>query len=482
MTEVAPIVSTLLPAPRKERRVKRLEAGCRVSGSFGDYIPNPNPNIKRRIRMKLYGTIVRAVDKKQYEVLWDNNNTSIVFANSLAKETSFASLPPSAIALRQQDNPEMPPTGQEVADAEEEEIINSQRDQEPTEHLPFAGQPVGGECFSSDEESNEEAAEEEASQGGDPAVRGTEEGGGEAATEQPATKKRRSPALVDPEGRMPGQLPTAEALPKDYNQRKSDAISVVKSMLGRQVTIKHKSKTMKWLVVDPFVLEDEHNNNVAPSEPVGLKLFKSTDYSKETVMAELFLHLAFDDWRLAVAKINEAVEEQNNNNNKKKVRPFTDVEFLLALAIFIGAAEFGVQGINLWKEGDKIGGEDEEWATMIPHPEFDKILKLYRWKEFRHFLPFAFQEPNLKLKDDPWWKFDGAIEAFNSNRYKRVQSSQWLVMDESMSAWRPRTTPTGGLPNLSFILRKPEPLGKCLCCFLLFVFQIVLTLFLFFVF
>ena len=71
--------------------MKRLEAGCRVSGSFGDYVPNPNPNIKRRIRMKLYGTIVRAVDKKQYEVLWDNNKTSIVFANSLAKETSFVS-------------------------------------------------------------------------------------------------------------------------------------------------------------------------------------------------------------------------------------------------------------------------------------------------------------------------------------------------------------------------------------------------------
>jgi hypothetical protein len=144
MPEVAPIVSAVSAAPPKEKRVKRLEAGCRVSGSFGDYVPNPNPNINRRIRMKLYGTIVRAVDKKQYEVLWDNNNTSVVFANSLAKETSFASLPPSFVPLRQQDNPEMPPTGQEAADAEEEEIIDSQRDQEETEHLPFAGQPVGG--------------------------------------------------------------------------------------------------------------------------------------------------------------------------------------------------------------------------------------------------------------------------------------------------------------------------------------------------
>ena len=36
-----------------------------------------------------------------------------------------------------------------------------------------------------------------------------------------------------------------------------------------------------------------------------------------------------------------------------------------------------------------------------------------------------------------------------------------------MSAWRPRTTAPGGLPNISFVLRKPEPLGtefKTVCC------------------
>ena len=34
-----------------------------------------------------------------------------------------------------------------------------------------------------------------------------------------------------------------------------------------------------------------------------------------------------------------------------------------------------------------------------------------------------------------------------------------LTLDESMSAYRPQTRKTGNLPNISFILRKPEPLG-----------------------
>lgn len=36
-----------------------------------------------------------------------------------------------------------------------------------------------------------------------------------------------------------------------------------------------------------------------------------------------------------------------------------------------------------------------------------------------------------------------------------------------MSPWRPRTSKNGGLPNISYIIRKPEPLGtefKTVCC------------------
>ena len=49
----------------------------------------------------------------------------------------------------------------------------------------------------------------------------------------------------------------------------------------------------------------------------------------------------------------------------------------------------------------------------------------------------------------------------------RVISSFVKVLDETMSAFRPRSTKTGGLPNLTWLIRKPEPLGtefKTVCC------------------
>jgi hypothetical protein len=63
---------------------------------------------------------------------------------------------------------------------------------------------------------------------------------------------------------------------------------------------------------------------------------------------------------------------------------------------------------------------------------------------------------------DPWYKFRRFVEAFNENRRRTVITSKSIVIDESMSAFRPRTTARGGLPNTSYVKRKPKPLGSAL--------------------
>jgi hypothetical protein len=55
--------------------------------------------------------------------------------------------------------------------------------------------------------------------------------------------------------------------------------------------------------------------------------------------------------------------------------------------------------------------------------------------------------------------FGKMVADFNTNRSEVVHFSAWGTTDESMSAYQPRVTKCGGLPNISFIKRKPKPLG-----------------------
>ncbi len=82
-----------------------------------------------------------------------------------------------------------------------------------------------------------------------------------------------------------------------------------------------------------------------------------------------------------------------------------------------------------------------------------------RIKDFCRFLPEVWFDFQLKDSGDPRWKFSGAVKELNAIQRERVQASSWKVIDELMCAWRPCTTALRGLPNISFLMPKPEPLG-----------------------
>ena len=75
---------------------------------------------------------------------------------------------------------------------------------------------------------------------------------------------------------------------------------------------------------------------------------------------------------------------------------------------------------------------------------------------------------NPQLRDDyAWWKIELFVTGINYKRRRYLAAGQWKVLDELMSQYRPRTRKTGNLPNISYILRKPKPLGtefKCVAC------------------
>ncbi len=93
-------------------------------------------------------------------------------------------------------------------------------------------------------------------------------------------------------------------------------------------------------------------------------------------------------------------------------------------------------------------------------------MKEERFNDLRREFSYCMASPTKELYDDPWWRISTFIEEFNEKRFKHVAASRWKILDELMCAYVPRSD-TGGLPNLTFIIRKPEPLGtemKCVAC------------------
>ena len=83
----------------------------------------------------------------------------------------------------------------------------------------------------------------------------------------------------------------------------------------------------------------------------------------------------------------------------------------------------------------------------------------YRFNEIKSRFLYAFTSDSHKNKGDPWYAIIQWIHEFGQSRYEVMSGSGIFVSDESMSAFRPRTTKNGNLSNPSWIMRKLEPLG-----------------------
>ena len=122
--------------------------------------------------------------------------------------------------------------------------------------------------------------------------------------------------------------------------------------------------------------------------------------------------------------------------------------------VMIAAAEEVENGIdNLWRHGKSKGRRD--------YPDFEKYIPKNYFKVFSAAAPLCWAAKELWFKDKrdrPWETFLPCLQKFNDKR-RRLMKAVLLMMDESMSGWRPKTTKFGGLPNYTYEPRKPTPLG-----------------------
>jgi len=448
---------------RKRGMAKMIIVGARVSGKYGELIENPRGPSFRRVRDWVLGNVIKSVGPNKYEVKFDNGVIKEVTSNSLCIEEADSGIPVEEAA------PSLEAVSKESV---ENNDSNFSPDSEESDDILFPMDSAGIDTFSdSDNESNDNSNDEIEINTGDINV----------PADTPDTNNNAS-------------TPNESSL--TYHQKLETKRKELDKLLGKSVVREQNKLSITWMVVKESVpahepqladIRDElrakyglkkllellHKYGYDGSESRGSCSFQSCTSSNidgkisslkdSTIFAELFLMLSYKDWTKKLDKMNRYVKEENEKHPKKPIKLFTQSEFLTGHAIIIGASCYSQSGAALFSEGKD---QDDSWDTITHKARFDRYMKLYRFKEFRHFLPKIFEQP-MEKDSDPWYCFSSAVNEFNEIRNELVQSSHVKVLDESMSAWHPRTSKNGGLPNISYIIRKPEPLGtefKTVCC------------------
>ena len=215
------------------------------------------------------------------------------------------------------------------------------------------------------------------------------------------------------------------------------------------------SETYVWKFVE---------NHFADNPPTeykkhGLINFSSKGFDKDVInntksdmydhpFAKLVDQLWPGDWRDQLSKLNKHIQTEC-----KGVKQVGTDEWWNFWGIMIFAAGAGVGGEDkLWDKKDGLF----EGFNRPNRIDLSDIMLLYRFKQIKKLIPKAFVG---KDQEDPWNPIMAMIDGFNNSRAQDIAASFAKVFDESMSAWKTRTTQLGGLPFLSFILRKPKPLG-----------------------
>jgi hypothetical protein len=169
------------------------------------------------------------------------------------------------------------------------------------------------------------------------------------------------------------------------------------------------------------------------------------------------------DWKQHLRQLNIKATAENaahiSRKNWRNIQPVSEQDWWIFIGILISAVPHGKGGIKLWEKHRDAKGMTH---AINYGPDGLGIMPEYRFKEIKSCFPWSFQDKSKADEGgsyDPWNMVMRMVDGYNKNRHDWVAASVRKVHDETMSAFQPQTTPTGGLPHLSFILRKPEPLG-----------------------
>ena len=95
---------------------------------------------------------------------------------------------------------------------------------------------------------------------------------------------------------------------------------------------------------------------------------------------------------------------------------------------------------------------------MMPAPDFGLYLSRSRFEKVLRYWAQGPDGTEEQLRENPWAEDDYWVRAFNKNRKEELVVGTDITPDEMMMAWKGKKG-NGGIAHLSFVERKPEPLG-----------------------
>ena len=212
-----------------------------------------------------------------------------------------------------------------------------------------------------------------------------------------------------------------------------------------------RGSSYTWKLVDRSVPAE----TVEDYEKIGIRgyEFDTTDEDKFP-LSNVFLLLWPGIPKKQLKNMNRAIESHNYSRSYPvKINLVSEAEWWTYIGIMVVAGACRKGGAPLW-------ATTSDTDSILPAPAIgiSTCMSLTRFGQIRKFY-VAGLAAYPPATDDPWYPIQHHMDEFNANRIKTVAASRYKTMDESMSAFRPRKTKNGNLPHLSFIFRKPEPLG-----------------------
>ena len=174
---------------------------------------------------------------------------------------------------------------------------------------------------------------------------------------------------------------------------------------------------------------------------------------EQLAIKSIFFSLYPVNWRQSLKRLNIHITE-NNRISRSRDLDVSQNEYWKFVGLLLLCAVQKSKGI----EGIYDNKETEGIISKVPASKYIEKKSFLFIK--KHWVSqFHLEVDDENKERNKWWRVGFLINGFNANRKETIASSRIKTLDESMSAFRPQTRSTGNLPNISFVWRKPEPLG-----------------------